>query len=118
MSAAAISVIRSASEAGSVVVTADLVGTVDQRGIFTVAGTDPFTYDFPLVEVDGEWRISDPPEGLVILETDFERLYDPVDAYFLDPTLRQLVPDPRYLIGGESRTAHYDVADHIPDRAG
>ncbi len=92
-----------ASEAGSVVVTADLVGTVDQRGIFTVAGTEPFSYDFPLAEVDGEWRISDPPEGLVILETDFERLYDPVDAYFLDPTLRQLVPDPRYLIGGEAQ---------------
>ncbi|RBY80019.1 hypothetical protein DQ239_02690 [Blastococcus sp. TF02-09] len=92
-----------ASETGSVVVTADLVGTVDQRGIFTVAGTEPFSYVFPLVEVDGEWRISDPPEGLVILETDFERLYDPVDAYFLDPTLRQLVPDPRYLIGGEAQ---------------
>ena len=92
-----------ASEAGSVVLTADLVGTVDQRGIFTVAGTEPFAYDFPLVEVDGEWRISDPPEGLVILETDFERLYDAVDAYFLDPTLRQLVPDPRYLIGGEAQ---------------
>lgn len=92
-----------ASEAGSVVVTADLVGTVDQRGIFTVAGTGPFSYPFPLAEVDGEWRISDPPDGLVILETDFERLYDPVDAYFLDPTLRQLVPDPRYLIGGEAQ---------------
>lgn len=92
-----------ASEAGSVVVTADLVGTVDQRGIFTVAGTEPFSYPFPLVEVDGEWRISDPPDGLVILESDFERLYDPVDAYFLDPTLRQLVPDPRYLIGGEAQ---------------
>jgi hypothetical protein len=91
------------SEAGSVVVTADLVGTVDQRGIFTVAGTEPFSFEFPLAEVDGEWRISDPPDGLVILETDFERLYDPVDAYFLDPTLRRLVPDPRYLIGGDAQ---------------
>ena len=26
--------------------------------------------------------------------------------------------DERYLIGGESRTAHYEVADHVPDRAG
>lgn len=92
-----------ASESGTVEVTADLVGTVDERGIFTVAGTEPFSYPFPLVEVDGEWRISDPPDGLVILETDFERLYDSVDAYFLDPTLRQLVPDPRYLIRGEAQ---------------
>jgi heme-degrading monooxygenase HmoA len=26
--------------------------------------------------------------------------------------------DERYLIGGESRTVHCEVADHIPDRAG
>jgi hypothetical protein len=92
-----------ASRAGSVEVIAELVGTVDERGIFTVAGADPFEYDFPLVEVGGQWRISDPPDGLVILESDFERLYDPVAAYFLDPTLRQLVPDPRYLIGGDAQ---------------
>jgi heme-degrading monooxygenase HmoA len=34
-----------------------------------------------------------------------------VDAAVLYPE------DERYLIGGESRTAHYDVADQIPDRA-
>ncbi|MDT0275151.1 LpqB family beta-propeller domain-containing protein [Blastococcus goldschmidtiae] len=92
-----------ASESGSVEVTAGRVGTIDERGIFTVAGTDVFSYDFPLVEVDGEWRISDPPDGLVILETDFQRLFDPVEAYFLDPTMQRLVPDPRYLIGGEAQ---------------
>ncbi|SOC48893.1 Sporulation and spore germination [Blastococcus aggregatus] len=92
-----------ATEAGSVGMTAELVGTVDTRGSFTVAGDDDFTYVFPLAEVDGEWRITDPPDGLVILETDFERLYDPVDAYFLDPTLQELVPDPRYLIRGEAQ---------------
>ncbi len=27
-------------------------------------------------------------------------------------------PPSRSLIGGESRTAHYEVADHVPDRAG
>ncbi len=106
--AGAITVIESgyatvASETGSVEVTAQRVGTIDERGIFTVAGTDVFSYDFPLVEVDGEWRISDPPDDLVILESDFQRLYDPVDAFFLDPTQRQLVPDPRYLIGGEAQ---------------
>ncbi len=92
-----------ATEAGSVGMTADPVGTVDARGIFTVAKTEVFTYDFPLAEIDGEWRITDPPDGLTILAPDFERLYDAVDAYFLDPTLQQLVPDPRYLITGEAQ---------------
>src|SRR3954468_7304338 len=37
---------------------------------------------------------------------------DDIDAAVLYPE------DERYLIGGQSRTAHYDVADHVPDRAG
>src|SRR3954452_10676655 len=36
---------------------------------------------------------------------------DDIDAAVLYPE------DERYLIGGESRTVHYDVADQIPDRA-
>lgn len=92
-----------ATEAGTVEMTAVPVGTVDTRGIFTVAKTEVLTYEFPLVQVDGEWRITDPPDTLTILESDFEQLYDQVEAYFLDPTLQQLVPDPRYLIRGEAQ---------------
>ena len=55
--------------------TANLVGTVDQRGVFTVGGR-AFSREFTLEQVDGEWRISDPSDGLIILEPDFERLYD------------------------------------------
>ena len=92
-----------AGEGGSVEVTATQVGSVDQRGVFSVAGAEPFTYAFPLAEVDGEWRITAPPDVLVMVETDFERLFDPVAAYFLDPTLQRLVPDPRYVIRGEAQ---------------
>jgi hypothetical protein len=92
-----------AGEAGSVEVTATQVGRVDPRGFFTVAGAAPYIYEFPLAEIDGEWRITVPPDTLLMLETDFERLYDPVEAYFLDPTLTSLVPDPRYLIRGEAQ---------------
>ncbi|MGY1754959.1 GerMN domain-containing protein [Blastococcus sp. SYSU D01042] len=92
-----------AGEGGSVEVTATQVGGVDQRGVFTVAGAEPYSYAFPLAEVDGEWRITDPPDVLVMLESDFERLYHRVEAYFPDPTLQRLVPDPRYLIRGEAQ---------------
>ena len=33
----------------------------------------------------GEWRISDPPDGLIILEPDFERLYDERDVVLPRP---------------------------------
>lgn len=88
---------------GSVTVTADLVGTIDQRGIFAVGGTGEFTRKFSLEEVDGEWRISNPPAGLILLQPDFERLYHLRQAYFIDPTVQRVVPDPRYLITGDAQ---------------
>jgi hypothetical protein len=106
--AAGITVIESdfaavASGPGSIAVTATQVGIVDARGTFTISGSAPFTPRFQLVEVDGEWRITDPDAGVIMLRNDFKRLYDAVDAYFLDPTGQELVPDPRYLIGGEAQ---------------
>ena len=86
--------------AGSVAVSANLVGTVDERGVFTVGGGGAFRREFTLEQVEGEWRISNPPDGLIILEPDFERLYDERAAYFLDPTGQRVVPDPRHLIRG------------------
>jgi hypothetical protein len=65
-----------------------------------------FTRQFNLEKVAGEWRISDPPNGLIILEPDFERLYDERDVFFLDPTGQRVVPDPRLVIkGGAQPTA-------------
>jgi hypothetical protein len=91
------------TDEGSVKVTADLIGTVDERGIFIVGGTGVFTREFSLEEVEGEWRISNPPDGLILLQPDFERLYDRRQAYFLDPTGQRVVPDPRYLITGDAQ---------------
>ena len=88
---------------GAVAVTANLVGTVDDRGVFTVGGPGVFTREFTLEQVGEQWRISDPPDGLIMLEPDFVRLYDEVAAYFMDPTGQRVVPDPRYLISGEAQ---------------
>jgi hypothetical protein len=91
------------TDAGTIRVTANLVGTVDQHGIFTVGDQETLTREFTLEQVGEEWRIADPPDGLVMLQPDFVRLYDQLNAYFLDPTGQRLVPDPRYLIAGESQ---------------
>ncbi|MGY1693479.1 LpqB family beta-propeller domain-containing protein [Geodermatophilus sp. SYSU D00814] len=92
------------TDAGTVAMTGELVGTIDPRGVFTAAsGTGVFTHEFALAEVGGQWRIANPPEGLVMLVPDFERLYDDLAAYFVDPTGQRVVPDPRYLLGGEAQ---------------
>jgi hypothetical protein len=91
------------TETGAVQVTASPVGTIDERGVFSVGGSDTLTRQFTVEQVDGEWRISDPPDGLIILEPDFQRLYEEVAAYFIEPTRQRVVPDPRYLITGEAQ---------------
>ena len=88
--------------AGEVRVTARTVGTVDQRGIFSVGG-GLLTHEYTAEQVEGEWRIADPPDGLVIVQPDFERVYDQPDLFFLDPTGERVVPDPRHLITGEAQ---------------
>jgi hypothetical protein len=87
---------------GVVRVNARIVGTVDQRGIFDVGG-DVLVREFTTAEVEGEWRIADPADGLLIVQSDFERVYDQVDVFFLDPTGERVVPDPRHLVTGESQ---------------
>lgn len=89
---------------GRVTVSADLVGGVDPRGVFTVGAGQDLTREFALEQVDGQWRISNPPsDGLLMDRRDFERLYDERAVYFVDPTRQRVVPDLRYLIEGEAQ---------------
>ncbi len=98
-----------ATDSSTVEVTAELVGTVDTQGVFTVGTGQAYTRSLALTEEQGEWRITDPPDGLVLLEPDFVRTYDQVNAYFLDPTGTRVVPDPRFLVdGGAQPTALVD----------
>jgi hypothetical protein len=88
------------TQAGIVEVTGTQVGAVDQRGVFTVGTGSAYRQAFTLTDDSGEWRITDPPDGLLLLQPDFARTYDHVNAYFLDPTGTRVVPDPRYLVTG------------------
>jgi Lipoprotein LpqB beta-propeller domain/Sporulation and spore germination len=88
------------TQPGVVEVTGTQVGTVDQRGVFSVGTGQLYRQAFTLSDDSGEWRITDPPDGLLLLQPDFARTYDAVNAYFLDPTGTRVVPDPRYLVTG------------------
>ena len=92
-----------AGDDGVVQVTADLVGSVDERGVFSTGAGQGYAHTFTLAQEDGEWRIADPPDGLLQLEPDFARTFDQVDAYFLDPTGTRVVPDPRFLVSGDAQ---------------
>nr|WP_221204171.1 LpqB family beta-propeller domain-containing protein [Modestobacter versicolor] len=91
-------------ESGTVQVTGTLVGSLDDRGVFTVGTGSVYTRTFTVTDESGEWRITDPPDGLLLLQPDFTRTYDQLNAYFLDPTGTRVVPDPRYLVSGEAQS--------------
>jgi hypothetical protein len=57
-----------------------------------------WSHDFRLVLDDsGQWRISQPPDQLVISHYLFTTLYAHLDAYFFEPAEKALVPDPRWV---------------------
>ncbi|NLT29940.1 MAG: hypothetical protein GXX86_05690 [Propionibacterium sp.] len=79
------------------------VGSVAADGGYRTSAAT-IDIDFGLVQVDGEWRIDTPPQGLLIPEYLFKRFYQRVDLYFFDPSYRTLVPDPIYLPTGSATT--------------
>lgn len=78
---------------------APVVGTLDAAGSY-LQSTGVLDHDFGLVEVDGQWRIDNPPEGLIVSEYLFTGAFTRVVIYHWAPGRRWLVPDPRYFPRG------------------
>lgn len=87
-------------------VTFNVVSSVDSAGVLAPArpGTKE-TIVMKMVQVEGEWRIADTPDGIVLQDGTFQTLFNPISLYFYDPTFTYGVPDVRWLAGGTSPTA-------------
>ncbi|MEP9364238.1 LpqB family beta-propeller domain-containing protein [Nocardioides sp. CN2-186] len=86
-----------------VAVTLDEPDRLDSRGAWQ--GELPVgqrTIRFPMVLVDGEWRIDAAPNALIVPEGWFEDNYQPVSLYFFDPTASILAPEPVYVPRGQT----------------
>ncbi|WP_245975830.1 LpqB family beta-propeller domain-containing protein [Amycolatopsis palatopharyngis] len=73
------------------------VGRLGQDSAFIAAKTP---YELPIRvrrQVDGQWRIVDPPANLVVTEEDFAANYFRVPVYFFAQDPSALVPDLRYV---------------------
>ncbi len=82
----------------TVVMTAVEAGRIATNGRYEVdaPGTE-LRETFAVVKVDGEWRIDDVPEGLLLTQTDVDRAFRSFAIYFFNPTFDTLVPDPRMI---------------------
>jgi hypothetical protein len=56
--------------------------------------------DFHLVRDKGEWRITDPPDAMIVPRSHFETRYRQYSLYFFDTAGQVLVPEPVYLPAG------------------
>jgi hypothetical protein len=88
-----------AGESGSVIVDATQSGSLSARGTWRSAPYQGRSFDhtFSLVRERGEWRITNPPQALLISQDYFERYYVPYNLYFPDEKGTTLVPDPVYV---------------------
>jgi len=79
--------------ASSAVVQAPAIGRLDPAGHFTAVYEPDFRHDFGLVQVDGQWRISDPGTGVLLPQYLYDSYYQSVPVYFLNPDGRHVVAE-------------------------
>jgi Lipoprotein LpqB beta-propeller domain/Sporulation and spore germination len=86
------------SSASLIDFTASLAGEIEENGHYSVADSGAeVSLKFTLTRVDGQWRISRLPPGLVLSISDVDRAFRSLDVYFFDPSFTILVPDPRMI---------------------
>jgi hypothetical protein len=59
------------------------------------------TLGIRMVSEDGQWRIENPPNALVVPTSFFDRSFARFNLYFFDQTGRTLLPDPVFIPRGE-----------------
>jgi len=76
------------------------VNTYDGRGAWqrTDAGA---RLTLQLVQEDGEWRIDELPDALIVPDSWFDDWYERAALYYFDPTSQVLVPEPVFVPRGE-----------------
>lgn len=93
------------SDAAPGVLVAPLVGSIDGSGVYTGA-SGQLRHDFGLVEDEaGQWRISHPPDGLLVSRYLFSISFVSATLHFLDSAGQVLVPDPRFFPAGDQAPA-------------
>lgn len=73
------------------------IGMLDDNGRFGYQESNR-QLRLELARRDGQWRIANPPQGLLLSERYFEENVRPAEVFFLDATGERLVGDPVHVI--------------------
>lgn len=84
---------------------------VDAQGNYSdVSPIQPITNEYVFEQVDGQWRISAAPNGVVMDRFTFDQVYQAHPLYFFDSTNSMLVPDVRFFPNGASASTRITKA--------
>jgi hypothetical protein len=82
----------------TVTMRADILGSLSDMGVFeTGEGALPDPGPIELIKTPGGWRIDRLPNGVFLDWQQFQATYKRNTLYFVDPTGKTVVPDPRYV---------------------
>lgn len=88
-----------ATEDDQYTVELSVVGSLDDAGVLQIADDGATrAAEFGLVQVDGQWRIHEPPDGIHLDAAQFRALFNTQTLYFYDPTYTYAVPDVRWML--------------------
>ena len=82
---------------GTVTVSGRQVGAVESDRSYRPVDSRDYQITVHLDKTDGQWRITDPPDSVLITRGDFSTALRSRTVYFLDATGRVVVPDIRYI---------------------
>ena|GEM_PF-1353155 len=88
--------------AGTVTVSGLSPGCLDVERSFHTEAATAYARALHLVQVDGEWRINDPPPELLLTSGEFSTAFRQRVLYFLDRTGTVVVPDVRHVVLGQT----------------
>lgn len=87
----------------SVTMQADILGSLSDIGVFeTAEGKLPDPGPIELIRTLNGWRINRLPNGVFLDWKQFQATYKRNTLYFMDPTGKTVVPDPRYVAVSDS----------------
>lgn len=82
----------------AVIMRADMLGSLSDMGVFeTAEGALPAPEPIELLKTSEGWRIDKLPNGVFLDWQQFQATYKRNTLYFVDPTGKTVVPDPRYV---------------------
>ncbi|GAA1467483.1 LpqB family beta-propeller domain-containing protein [Microbacterium thalassium] len=91
------------------------IAGVDDRGTYAPVDAGTTTLSFTLeLQDDGEWRITDAPDGIVLDSDVFPSVYHRYSVFYFDPAWEYLVPDVRWFPATNAPTRITDALVNKP----